>query len=201
MRRWSACVHPGAITLVHSSLRILTSRHARAQRFQWLRSADIIVIDEVRICVLSSYNSSHASFANSRTNVHTQISMLTATALSGINHALNYVTSNGNTTELQHSFGSKSIIAVGDLYQLPCVQKSRRFTQQIYGSDLWPEFAFAELTESCRVLTGEVAFAEFLSRARKGYKHLIQSDHDMLKSRFCQHHCAVCNTQYPGTDS
>ena len=93
------------------------------------------------------------------------------------------------------------IIAVGDLYQLPCVQKSRRFTQQIYGSDLWPEFAFAELTESCRVLTGEVAFAEFLSRARKGYKHLIQSDHDMLKSRFCQHHCAVYNTQYPGTDS
>jgi hypothetical protein len=71
------------------------------KHFQGLLTADIIIIDEV--------------------------SMLTATALSGINSGLNYVASRGiSTVELDGiEFGGKSIVCVGDLYQLPAVQKYR----------------------------------------------------------------------------
>ena len=41
--------------------------------------------------------------------------MLPATALDGVNHALNYVHSNSQFTELDEEFGSKSILVVGDL--------------------------------------------------------------------------------------
>ena len=106
--------------------------------------------------------------------------------------------SNGHTTELNQSFGSKSVVAVGDLYQLPCVETSRRFEEQIYKSDLWPEFAFAELTESCRVMPGEVRFSQLLSRARLGYEYLTEDDKRLLTSRMCTRHCTQCNTAFDG---
>jgi len=63
-------------------------------------------------------------------------------------------------------FGNKSLLAVGDLFQLPAVEKYR-FKEQVYLSTLWPAFRFLELTEQCRQRgTSERRFAETLSRVR-----------------------------------
>ena len=136
------------------------------KHFQGLLTADIIIIDEV--------------------------SMLTATALSGINSGLNYVASRGISTELDGiEFGGKSIVCVGDLYQLPAVQKYR-VEEQIYKHPLWPTFTFLELEESCRVDAAEVEFAGLLSRARLGHAHLTARDMELLTSRLCTNHCNHC---------
>ena len=135
--------------------------------FQWLATADIIIIDE--------------------------ISMLTASALAGINHALNYVTSSGATRFGKHSFGMKSIIAVGDLYQLPAVENFRT-KEQVTESAHWGEFLFHELTETCRVNQDEIDLAEMLSHARLGNEHLTDKDKALLESRRCVNHCPHCLT-------
>lgn len=56
--------------------------------------------------------------------------MLTAGALHGVNHALNHVMSLTMSAESEHIFGQKSVLAVGDLFQLPAVQRYR-FKEQV----------------------------------------------------------------------
>ena len=79
------------------------------EHFLWLVTADIIVVDE--------------------------ISMLTAHALAGINKALSYVISNSASDVPPSSirYGAKSLIAFGDLYQLPAVERARH-KEQVYES-------------------------------------------------------------------
>ena len=63
-----------------------------------------------------------------------EISMLTTSALHGVNQALNYVmTSGARAPSRDMLFGKKSVVAVGDLYQLPSVEKGAR-EQQVYQS-------------------------------------------------------------------
>ena len=56
--------------------------------------------------------------------------MLTAGALHGVNHVLNHIMSLTMSTESKHLFGKKSVLAVGDLFQLPAVQQYR-FKEQV----------------------------------------------------------------------
>jgi predicted ATP-dependent serine protease len=74
-----------------------TEKHTK--QWAWLFTRDIIIIDE--------------------------ISMLTAGALHGVNHALNHVMSLSMSKESNVTFGEKSILAVGDLFQLPAVERFR----------------------------------------------------------------------------
>ena len=78
-----------------------TEKHNK--QWAWLFTRDIIIIDE--------------------------ISMLTAGALHGVNHALNHAMSLTLSKEAAVMFGGKSILAVGDLFQLPAVERFR-FSEQ-----------------------------------------------------------------------
>ena len=123
----------GAVTQALSGIatvaRLAAKQHT--DHFLWLFSADIVIIDE--------------------------ISMLTATALSGVDAALSFVATNAEATSgAISSFGGKTLIAVGDLYQLPAVEEYRKSGDQVADGDLWPEFTFLELDESCRVDPAEV---------------------------------------------
>jgi hypothetical protein len=137
----------------------------------WLLTADIILIDE--------------------------ISMLTASALSGVDHALSFVMSNATSIVSPSGgpFGCKSVVTLGDLYQLPAIE-GIRFEDQVYSSILWGYFRFVELTESCRTDATEVEFAALLSRARIGWagvdNAVREADEALLKTRLCTEHCA-CN--------
>ena len=79
-----------------------------SEQWAWLYTRDIIVIDE--------------------------ISMLTAGALHGVNHALNHIMSLSISHESNISFGGKSILTVGDLFQLPAVERFRFNEQACYKS-------------------------------------------------------------------
>ena len=116
--------------------RIDAEKHS--PHWAWLYTRDIIVVDE--------------------------ISMLTAGALHGVNQALNHVMSlaASSTSTTQH-FGQKSVLAVGDLFQLPAVERYQ-FSDQIYMSTLWPAFRYLYLDESCRQDATERRFAQLLFR-------------------------------------
>ena len=85
-------------------------------------------------------------------------------------------------------FGGVSILAVGDLYQLPPVGQAALFSTvsdsyaQLYGSgSLWvDQFQMIELTESMRQ-RGDSAFSELLCRVRTN--DCTSDDIDTLKSR------------------
>ena len=130
--------------------------------FKKLATFDIIVIDE--------------------------ISMLTATAFTSVHLALNYIVTRSTTQRGHMVFGRKSVVAVGDLYQLPAVERIM-YAEQIYTAMLWSEFRFLELTKIMRLDPEEVAFAELLSRARRGWQHLTDADWLLLESRMCVNHC------------
>jgi hypothetical protein len=142
-----------------------------SDRFVWLTTADVIIIDE--------------------------ISMLTTSALNGVNFALNYVMSCG-TGRRTTLFGGKSVIAVGDLYQLPAVEKGG-CEQQIYQSLLWSSFKLVELDEIVRTNPTAYRFAQLLSRARTAWRgtdrdgvaHATHRDADetLLRTRLCSEHC------------
>lgn len=120
-----------------------------------------------------------------------EISMLTADTLHGVNDALNFVMRRGKGERGFMSFGQKSVIAAGDLYQLPAVERLF-YEEQIYHSYMWSEFKLAELTEICRVRPEEVEFTALLSRARRGYKHFTPRDIELLRSRECKNHNTSC---------
>ena len=88
---------------------------------------------------------------------------------------------------------------MGDLYQLPSVEKGGR-EQQIYQGLLWSRFSFLELTEIVRVNPDAYRFAQLLSRARTawtgigpdGVPHAAHRADDLalLQTRLCSTHCA-----------
>ena len=117
--------------------------------------------------------------------------MLSADALHGVNDALNFVMRHGKGLRGHMSFGLKSVLAAGDLYQLPAVERLY-YEEQVYHSYLWSEFKLAELTDICRVRPEEVEFVGLLSRARRGYKHLTRRDIELLNSRVCKNHNPAC---------
>ena len=86
------------------------------------------------------------------------------------------------------TFGGVSVLAVGDLYQLPHVAQSQLFSTvsdsyaQLYrsGSLSVDEFVMHELDEIMRQ-KGDSAFAELLCRVRTD--DCTQTDIDILKSR------------------
>ena len=151
----------------------ITSRldgEKHSPHWAWLYSRDIIVIDE--------------------------ISMLSASTLHGVNHALNHVMSLTASATSHDHFGLKSVLAVGDLFQLPAVEKFK-FHDQIYMSTLWPAFRYLYLDESCRQDDTERRFAELLSRLRLGAEHLTPDDIALLKTRVCSsrgHGSSACCT-------
>ena len=142
-------------------------------RFVWLAKADIVVIDE--------------------------ISMLTTSALHGVNSALNYVMTTGvGACRRDMTFGEKSVVAVGDLYQLPAVERGGR-EQQVYQSVMWPRFRLLELTELVRIDPTQQRVKELLSRVRTAWTGTMHDgtphadfrddDHALLASRLCSQHC------------
>ena len=96
---------------------------------------------------------------------------------------------------------------------MPAVERIY-FSEQIYESEYWSEFKFAELVEICRVDPAEVAmprptvsvmhapyapprcvqveFTGLLSRARLGHQHLTERDKELLTARICRNHCSEC---------
>ena len=137
--------------------------HALTGQWHWLYKADVIIIDE--------------------------ISMLTASALSGINECLCSTMTNTRYGGIQ--FGGKSVIAVGDLFQLPAVEKYRR-EDQIWHSPHWARFRLIELTEMVRLdMIGIHAednrrLAGVVSRLRVG--NLTDDDFNFLSRRLCDNH-------------
>ena len=123
-----------------------------------------------------------------------EVSMLQADALRGIDQALNYVLTRGTTQRGLMAFGRKSMLVVGDLHQLPSIEKYGFTSQQIYDSTLWSEFKFLELTQVVRTDAAEARFAELLLRARRGWQHLNDEDWQLLESRVCANHCAACES-------
>ena len=139
-----------------------------SDRFMWLARADVVVIDE--------------------------ISMLTSSALSGVSAALNYVTRMAAPIPNRNlCFGHKSVVALGDLFQLPAVEKGPR-ELQVYQGLLWSRFKFLELDELVRQ-DASSAYAALLSRARTawcgqyadGTSHADyrEADEQMLRTRLC----------------
>ena len=79
------------------------------------------------------------------------------------------------------TFGDVSILAVGDLYQLPPVLQSPVFSSLHGSGSLWKdEFKMLELTEIMRQ-RGDTVFAELLCRLR--VNRCTDEDLDLLKSR------------------
>ena len=143
--------------------RLLNAAQGTAH-FRFLATADIVVIDE--------------------------ISMLPASVLDVVSEVLNVVVRQATGQRLENgvAFGLKSLIGVGDLFQLPAIERLR-FEDQVYQSCLWPRFKLIELLESCRVNADEVEFASLLSRARLGHAHMLPSDWTLLETRVCANHC------------
>ena len=113
-----------------------------------------------------------------------EVSMVGSNMLLEIHKRLQQI--KGVSTDV--TFGGVSILAVGDLYQLPPVGQPWIFSAvndsyaQLYGSgSLWiDEFQMIELTEIMRQ-RGDLTFAEMLCRVRTGT--YTPEDIDMLKSR------------------
>ena len=84
--------------------------------------------------------------------------------------------------------GHKSVVCVGDLYQLPAVAQYRN-EEQVFLHPLWPRFHFLELVESCRVDPNEKAFALMLSHLRLGHEFLTAEDKKLLERCVCSNHC------------
>jgi hypothetical protein len=136
--------------------------------FQLLARADIVVIDE--------------------------ISMLSADTLHGVDEALSFAVRYAAGLTGHMSFGRKSILASGDLYQLPAVER-HFYEEQVYLSPVWGEFHLLQLTEIVRVRSDERAFLGLLARARLGWEHLTEADVTLLRTRLCsQHNSAGCCT-------
>ncbi|XP_035258455.1 uncharacterized protein LOC118219420 [Anguilla anguilla] len=108
-----------------------------------------------------------------------EISMVDHKLLTYIHGRLRQIKQTGDYS----SFGKVSIIAVGDLYQLPPVKGKPLYTQPS-GVNLWQNhFAVTELTEIVR--QKDTHFAQLLNRLRthKKKQPLQQQDINMLKSR------------------
>lgn len=154
-----------AFKLDHRNGSFLRSRlceEAYSDHFMTIFKCDIIVIDE--------------------------ISMLTAGALEGVQKATSFVKSMGTSTyQTQRSFGACSVVAVGDLYQLPAVQSCYR-EEQVYMAAVWPEFRLFELTENCRSV-GDQALAAIQHKIRDGPENLTEDDWALLETRLCINHC------------
>jgi hypothetical protein len=133
--------------------------------------ADIILIDEISRCSRRSAASITHSPSCHESN------------------AISIVSPSGGP------FGCKSVVTLGDPYQLPAIE-GIRFEDQVYSSILWGYFRFIELTESCRTDATEVEFAALLSLARIGWagvdNAVREADEALLKTRLCTEHCA-CN--------
>ena len=186
---------------VHSAFKLNTSGNFDAARLKmktehwlWLSFADVIIIDE--------------------------ISMLPGTALRGVHQACTYVMSKGQTqVSTGRPFGGKSVIAVGDLFQLPAVEKyhredqaraasqndefrhrrlgrlarARPFVAQVWQSTMWSRFRFLELTENCRQRE-DPRWATMLSHLRtRTPKNETFTDEDrrLLEARLCTRHAAA----------
>jgi hypothetical protein len=93
-----------------------------------------------------------------------ECSMLTAQILEAVDKSLRSI---GDKQKV--SFAGKSIVLLGDLFQLPAVESKSisSNSQQIYQSQLWPQFTLFELKENCRQADDPV-FASLLNRVRVG---------------------------------
>ena len=155
-----------AFKLNVGGLVVRSSVEVGTPHFEWLAKADVIVIDE--------------------------ISMLTAATLEAIDSTLNFVMSRAvaNFSSFR-AFGAKSVIACGDLHQLPAVERPLMPNDQVVHSVLWGLFRMFELTQLVRLDEDEVEFAALLRRARKGWEKLTADDWRLLESRVCTNHCAA----------
>ena len=116
-----------------------------------------------------------------------EISMLTAGALEGVNKSCSFVKSMGTAVQTRHSFGGCSVIAVGDLYQLPAVQSAYR-EAQVYSALVWSEFKLIELTENCRSI-GDQVLANIQHKIRDAPEEMTEDEWAVLESRVCANHC------------
>lgn len=134
----------------------------RKGHLQLLATLDVLVIDEV--------------------------SMLTADTLNAVDEALTFAMRRATASRgYDMSFGNKSVIVCGDLYQLPAVERIFH-EDQPYMSHRWVEFTLSELTEIVRTDPDQIELAEMLSHARLGHEHLTQRDRQLLQSRVCACH-------------
>ena len=86
------------------------------------------------------------------------------------------------------------MLAVGDLYQLPAVERPLVPHDQVFHSELWSEFRLFELTELVRTDADELELRTMLSHARMGWQALTEDDWALLEARVCANHCGNCDT-------
>jgi hypothetical protein len=170
----------GGVT-AHSAFKLGTNGfykggvHKLDEHWHWLYSADVIIIDE--------------------------ISMLTSSALDGISCCLSDVMT--GTRHGGFAYGGKTIILVGDLFQLPAIENSHK-EDQVWLSKDWGLFRLLELDEMTRFnLDGPNAInntrlRDVCSRLRTGV--LTDEDFEFLKLRLCSEHCNCQRAAAAGVD-
>ena len=116
-----------------------------------------------------------------------EISMVSASLLTAIDEALCYARTQTTLQPCVSPFANASIVASGDLFQLPTVMHGR-CDDRIHLSPHWASFAFIELTEVMR--SGEAEWVSLLSRLRLGHEHLTDDDKAFLQKLVCANHGA-----------
>ena len=147
--------------IVHSFFSINTENKCtlpyKSPKWHAIRSSDVIIIDE--------------------------ISMMSHELLTNINDVLNAIDTHNAVQNEKVKFGSKSIILVGDLLQLPAVSSTRLPITQLYKSILFKNYFIPFIMEINVRAIDDVEFAKFLSKCRVG--SMNDDDFQYIKLRVC----------------
>ncbi|CAF1134299.1 unnamed protein product, partial [Brachionus calyciflorus] len=122
-------------------------------KWQAIQRADIIMVDE--------------------------ISMMNNVILERINEILNAVMN----TDPKTLFGGKSLIFVGDFFQLPAVSKNDNPVEQLFMSTLFTENFSPFILETNIRQQSDIEFQKFLNNCRLG--NLDEEDVKFIQSRLC----------------
>ncbi|XP_062590040.1 uncharacterized protein LOC134251654 [Saccostrea cucullata] len=162
------CAHTGKAAYNIKGTTIASAFHRKMYQTQQHMSADEL-------------NSFRTKYRNLSVVIIDEISMVGNNMLSFINDRLQQLTGR------KQDFGGISIIAVGDLYQLPPVGDKWIFKDlsnpgQSLASNLWHEhFYMHELTEIMRQ-KDDLRFAEVLNRLREN--KMTEEDKELISQRF-----------------
>jgi len=113
--------------------------------------------------------------------------MVSASLLTAIDEALCYARTQTTGTPCVAPFANASILASGDLFQLPTVVHGR-CDDRLHLSPHWAAFSFVELKQVMR--SDEAEWVDLLSRLRLGHEHLTAADQAFLRTLVCANHGA-----------
>jgi len=168
-----------ALELQGFNVAVLATTGSAAKLIRGQTVHKFFAIDVNNKCWLEKGRRDFANVASTDVFIIDEISMMSSTLLELIDTQLR------NMGKDDKQFGGKSILLVGDLFQLPAVipKKSAGTTLPVYESRLWKAFQQLQLIENCRQ-KGDLVYAELLNRVRIG-EH-TKEDIALLSTRICQ---------------